>query len=84
MAKMTLRSLWAVARTAFLKGSPSWSLHIVVSETVELDDPDGHKPDYPSEMTVPTLGDPALPIMLAGLVNSRIQSPPWQSAFCDF
>jgi hypothetical protein len=73
---MTLKSLWAVARTAFLKGSPSCcprSFLIVVSETViELDDPDGHEPDHPPEMTVPTLGNPVVLIMLAGLVYGRI------------
>ena len=42
------------------------SLVIVLSETIiELDDPDGHEPDHPPEMAVTTLGDPALPIVLA-------------------
>ena len=49
------------------------SFLIVVSETIiELDDPDGHEPDHPSKMTVPTLGNPAVLIMLAGLVYGRI------------
>ena len=55
------------------------SFLIVVSETViELDDPDGHKPDHPPEMTVATFGNPAVPIMLAGLGIWQDQSPPWQ------
>ena len=46
---------------------------IVASETIiELDDPDSHEPDHPPEMTVATLGNPAVPIMLAGLVYGRI------------
>ncbi len=49
------------------------SLHIVVSEAgIESDNPDGHEPDHSSEMTIPALGNPALPIMLAGLVYGRI------------
>lgn len=48
------------------------SFLIVVSETIiELDDPDGHEPDHPPEMTVATLGNPALSVMLAGLVYRR-------------
>ena len=51
------------------------SLLIVLSETViELNDPDGHEPDHPPEMAIPAFGNPALPIMLAGLIYGRINA----------
>ena len=50
------------------------SFLVVVSETViELDNPDGHIPDHPPEMTITTLGNLAMPLMLAGLVYGRIK-----------
>jgi hypothetical protein len=51
------------------------SLLIVLSKTViELNDPDGHEPDHPPEMAIPTFGNPALPIMLTGLIDGRINA----------
>ncbi len=41
---MTLRSLWAVARTAFLKGRPFFfTFDSVVETVIELNDHDGHE-----------------------------------------
>ena len=61
------------------------SFLVVVSETViELNDPDGHEPDYSPEMAVSTLGDPALPIMLSGLVYGRINSRRGNKLFVIF
>ena len=57
----------------FERESVLGSFVIVVSEAViELNDPDGHKPDHPPEMTVAALGNPAASIMLAGLVYGRV------------
>ena len=38
---------------------------IALEEIIELDHPNRHQPDYPSEMPVATLGDPAVPFVLA-------------------
>ena len=39
-----------------------------------MDHPGGHQPYDPSKMTVAPFCDPAFTFMIAGLINSRIQS----------
>jgi hypothetical protein len=68
------QKLMGSGKDRFFEGKPILGpFLIVVSETIiELDDPDGHEPDYSPEMTVATLGNPVLPVMIAGLVYGKI------------
>src|SRR5512137_2938794 len=47
---------------------------VALEEIIELDHPDRHQPDHPSEMPVAPLGDPAVPVILAGLIDRWVQS----------
>jgi len=47
---------------------------VALEEIIELDHPNRHQPDYPSEMPVASFGDPAVPVILTGLIDRRVQS----------
>ncbi len=58
-------------KNGLLEGQPVFDPFTVIAleEIIELDHPDRHEPDDPSEMPVAPLGDPAVPLILAGLIG---------------
>jgi hypothetical protein len=57
-------------KNSLFEGQPVFDSFTIIAfeEIIELDHPDRHQPDDPSEMSVAPLGNPAVPFVLAGLI----------------
>jgi hypothetical protein len=61
---------------SLLEGKPVFDPFAVIDfeEIIELDNPERHEPDDPSEIPVAPLGNPAVPFVLAGLIDRRMET----------